>query len=121
MIFGIKTMDRKSSMLTSEFKNDLDQGLPKVLSNNLMQMARKHPVSGLIEITTKLVWEEPKFVQILECGPVYKKRYIFKVVVNGNDYQPTIASGTKKEARATAATVALQEMGFLKKDPNNPL
>ena len=103
------------------FKNDLDQGLPKVFMETLMHMARKHPVSGLIEITTKLLWEEPKFVQIVECGPVYKKRYIFKVVVNGNEYQPTIASGPKKKARANAATFALQEMGFLKKDPNNPL
>ena len=103
------------------FKNDLDQGIPKVLMNTLMHMARKHPVSGLIEITTKLVWDEPKFVQILEFVQENKKRYIFKVVVNGNEYQPTIASGPKKEARANAATFALQEMGFLKKDPNNPL
>lgn len=84
-------------------------------------MTDRNPVVGLMKIATKLIWESPKYVQVLECGPTHKKMYIFKVVANGNEYQPTIASVTKKEARANAATFALQEMGFLKKDPNNPL
>ena len=111
--------DRKGAMLTNKFYNDW--GPPKFLSNTLMQIAKKQPVSGLMEIATKLIWESPKYVKVLECGPGYEKKYLFKVVVNGNDYQPTIASDTKREARANAATLALQEMGFLKKDPNNPL
>ena len=84
-------------------------------------MAKKHPVSGLVEIAAKLHWEYPKFVKIFDCGPENRKKYIFKVIVNGKEYQSTIASDSQKDAKANAATIALREMGFLKKDPNNPL
>lgn len=108
-------------------------------------ISAKHPVSGLMELATKRRWGPPNFVQALECGPSHKKQYIFKVgsqrlweemqdkpatstnflcfqvTVNGVDYQPTIASENKKKAKADAATVALQELGLLPKDPNNPL
>lgn len=84
-------------------------------------LSHKHPVSGLMELATKRKWGPPNFVQIFECGPPHKKQYIFKVTVNGTDYQPSIASDNKKKAKADAATVALQEIGLLPKDPNNPL
>ena len=74
-----------------------------------------------MELATKRKWGPPNFVQIFECGPPHKKQYIFKVTVNGTDYQPSIASDNKKKAKADAATVALQEIGLLPKDPNNPL
>ena len=41
--------------------------------------------------------------------------------VNGVDYQPTIASDNKKKAKLNAALVALQDLGLMPKDPNNPL
>ena len=63
----------------------------------------------------------PQFVQIFDCGPAHKKQYIFKVVVNGQDFQPTVASDNKKKAKADAATAALQQLGLLPIDPNNPL
>lgn len=44
-----------------------------------------------------------------------------QVVVNGETYQPSIASENKKKAKSDAATAALQQMGLLEKDPNNPL
>jgi hypothetical protein len=44
-----------------------------------------------------------------------------QVVVNGVDYQPSIASDNKKKAKSDAATLALREFGLLPKDPNNPL
>ena len=84
-------------------------------------LSHKHPVSGLMELATKRKWGPPNFVQIFDCGPPHKKQYIFKVTVNGQDFQPTIASENKKKAKADAATVCLQEMGLLPKDPNNPL
>jgi hypothetical protein len=46
---------------------------------------------------------------------------IFQCTVNGVDYQPTIASDNKKQAKANAAIVALQELGMMAKDKNNPL
>ena len=45
----------------------------------------------------------------------------FQCTVNGIDYQPTIASETKKIAKSNAAALALQELGLMAKDPNNPL
>ncbi|CAB4066218.1 SON [Lepeophtheirus salmonis] len=63
----------------------------------------------------------PNFVQAFECGPPHKKQYIYKVTVNGMEYQPTVACENKKKAKSDAATFALQEMGLLPKDPNNPL
>ena len=46
---------------------------------------------------------------------------LLQVVVNGESYQPSIASDNKKKAKADAATAALQQMGLLERDPNNPL
>ena len=60
-------------------------------------------------------------MQIFDRGPAHKKQYIFKVVVNGQDFQPTVASDNKKKAKADAATAALQQLGLLPIDPNNPL
>ena len=42
-------------------------------------------------------------------------------MVNGQDFQPTVASDNKKKAKADAATAALQQLGLLPIDPNNPL
>lgn len=39
----------------------------------------KHPVSALIEVSTKRRWGQPNFVQAFEVGPSHKKQYIFKV------------------------------------------
>ena len=66
-------------------------------------------------------WGTPQFAQIFDYGPAHKKQYIFKVVVNGQDFQPTVASDNKKKAKADAATAALQQLGLLPIDPNNPL
>ena len=74
-----------------------------------------------MELSTKRKWGPPNFVQLFDVGPPHKKQYIFKVVVNGVDYQPTVASDNKKKAKADAATVCLIKMGLLEKDPNNPL
>ena len=45
----------------------------------------------------------------------------FQANVNGHAFQPAIAVDSKKDAKANAAWFALQEMGFVKKDPGNPL
>ena len=60
-------------------------------------------------------------MQIFDCGPAHKKQYIFKVVVDGQDLLHTVASDNKKKAKADAATAALQQLGLLPIDPNNPL
>lgn len=41
--------------------------------------------------------------------------------MGGMEFQPTIAVDEKKDAKANAAWKVLQELGFLKPDPSNPL
>ena len=42
-------------------------------------------------------------------------------IFNGKDYQPTVPNEIKKTAKVNAAKFALQELGLISKDPNNPL
>ena len=118
-------MDKKGFMAAEEDlkkrRRDNAGGADSLTLTACKDLSHKHPVSGLMELSTKRKWGPPNFVQIFDCGPPHKKQYIFKVTVNGEDFQPTIASENKKKAKADAATVALQEMGLLPKDPNNPL
>lgn len=74
-------------------------------------MLGKHPVSALMELCNKKRWTPPEFVMVHHSGPDHRKNFLFKVVVNGADYQPQSASPNKKHAKAMAATVALQAMG----------
>ena len=50
-----------------------------------------------------------------------KRQFIFKVSLNGKEYQPTVPTTLKKAAKANAAKFTLVELGLIKKDPNNPL
>ena len=59
--------------------------------------------------------------QIFFAWPIQRTNINFQCTVNGIDYQPTIASETKKIAKSNAAALALQELGLMAKDPNNPL
>ena len=52
---------------------------------------------------------------------VMKCPRLFQCVVGGMEFQPTIAVDEKKDAKANAAWKVLQELGFLKPDPSNPL
>ncbi|XP_041638277.1 protein SON isoform X2 [Cheilinus undulatus] len=72
---------------------------------------RKHPVSALIELCNKRRIMQPDFVMVHHSGPDHRKNFLFKVTVNGVDYQPQTASPNKKHAKAMAATVALQALG----------
>jgi len=83
-------------------------------------LSAKHPVSALVELCNKRKWLPPDFNLIHDSGPDHRKNFLFKVHVNGVDYQPTIASLNKKHARAQAATVCLQSMGLLPRDVEIP-
>uniref|UniRef100_A0A182M9T6 G-patch domain-containing protein n=1 Tax=Anopheles culicifacies TaxID=139723 RepID=A0A182M9T6_9DIPT len=73
----------------------------------------KHPVSILCEYATKHKWNPPMYELVHESGPGHAKNFIFKVLVNGLEYQPAIANNTKKEAKATAAKFCLQQLGVM--------
>lgn len=112
----------------------------------LTHLSEMHPTSALHELCQRLGWPAPTMVEAFGCGPPTMRMSIFKVTkkllicldsriqfffclslfiyqatVNGNSYQPTIAVMEKKDAKANAAWLALQELGFVKKDPANPL
>ena len=44
-----------------------------------------------------------------------------QVTVNGCEYQPTVAVDNKKKAKMHSAMAALQQMGLIAKDPDNPV
>lgn len=101
-----------------DFKTDrkglVAEGEKTQKSGNIVVMKDllgKHPVSALMEMCNKKKWPQPEFVMVHHSGPDHRKNFLFKVVVNGIDYQPQSASPNKKHAKAMAATVALQAMG----------
>ncbi|XP_053685141.1 protein Son [Sabethes cyaneus] len=73
----------------------------------------KHPVSILGEYCSKRKWLPPRYDLVHESGPGHAKNFVFKVIVNGLEYQPAITNNTKKEAKATAAKFCLQQLGIL--------
>ncbi|XP_077488003.1 uncharacterized protein LOC144098921 isoform X2 [Amblyomma americanum] len=73
----------------------------------------KHPVSALTELCIKSRWGPPEFTLAEESGPDHKKTFLFKVKVNGREYQPREPSANKKHARAQAAMLCLQETGVI--------
>ncbi|XP_077370606.1 SON DNA and RNA binding protein b isoform X2 [Festucalex cinctus] len=99
-------VDRKGLVAEGEKPQKPTGGL--VVTKDLMG---KHPVSALIELCTKKRMTQPDFVMVHHSGPDHRKNFLFKVTVNGADYQPQTASPNKKHAKAMAATVALQALG----------
>ncbi|XP_029459406.1 protein SON isoform X2 [Rhinatrema bivittatum] len=82
----------------------------------MKDLSGKHPISALMEICNKRKWSPPEFVLVHDRGPDHRRHFLFKVMVNGSEYQPSLASPNKKLARATTATVALQAMGLVPRD-----
>ncbi|KAM4602121.1 uncharacterized protein sonb [Polymixia lowei] len=99
-------IDRKGLVAEGEKPQKQTGGL--VVTKDLMG---KHPVSALIELCNKRRIMQPDFVMVHHSGPDHRKNFLFKVTVNGVDYQPQTASPNKKHAKAMAATVALQALG----------
>ncbi|XP_066142273.1 protein Son [Euwallacea fornicatus] len=73
----------------------------------------KHPVSLLGEYASKRKLGAPQYLLDFECGPDHKKNFLFKVILDGVEYKPNVASANKKEAKATAATLALKSIGLM--------
>ena len=66
-----------------------------------------------MELCNRRKWGAPSFDLVHESGPAHKKNFLFKVKVNNMEYQSTITSTNKKQAKAQAATVCLQELGLV--------
>ncbi|XP_023817247.1 protein SON isoform X2 [Oryzias latipes] len=104
-------VDRKGLVAEGEKPQKQTGGL--VVTKDLMG---KHPVSALIELCNKRRIVQPDFVLVHHSGPDHRKNFLFKVTVDGVDFQPQTASPNKKHAKAMAATVALQALGEVSAD-----
>lgn len=114
--------DKKGLMAAEEGPNPKRAGSGGVVTMTACKdLSGKHPISALTELCSKRRWGPPIFTQAFECGPPHKKQYVFKVNVNGQDYQPTVAVDNKKKAKSNAAMACLQQMGLVPKDPDNPV
>ncbi|XP_048459080.1 protein SON isoform X2 [Rhincodon typus] len=82
----------------------------------MKDLSGKHPVSALMEICNKRKWPPPDFLMVHDSGPDHCKHFLFKVMINGTEYKPSLPSPNKKHAKASAATIALQAMGLVPKD-----
>uniref|UniRef100_H3DAE7 SON DNA binding protein n=1 Tax=Tetraodon nigroviridis TaxID=99883 RepID=H3DAE7_TETNG len=84
-------VDRKGLVAEGEKAQKQTGGL--VVTKDLMG---KHPVSALIELCNKQRILQPEFVMVHHSGPDHRKNFLFKVTVNGVDYQPQAPSPNKK-------------------------
>lgn len=110
LVLDIK-MDKKG--LTSS-----DESVRRLQSHHPVakDLSGKHPVSALVELCSKRRWGPPEFTLIHDSGPDHKKNFLFKVKVNGVEYQPAVASPNKKHAKAQSATICLQQFGLVPKE-----
>eukprot|EP00118_Oscarella_pearsei_P011763 m.81648 g.81648 ORF g.81648 m.81648 type:complete len:627 (+) comp36241_c0_seq2:202-2082(+) len=82
------------------------------LATSQLHMEGRHPVSVLMEIATQLQWVPPCF-ELVKCdGPPHARQFLFKVTVNGSQFEAKAPACTKKEAKAKAALAALQGLGI---------
>uniref|UniRef100_H3AZY3 SON DNA and RNA binding protein n=1 Tax=Latimeria chalumnae TaxID=7897 RepID=H3AZY3_LATCH len=112
IVVDFKT-DRRKCLVAEGEKTQKKSGNLTVMKD----LSGKHPVSALMEICNKKKWSPPEFLLVHDSGPDHNKaNFIFQVLLNGIEYQPSLASPNKKHAKAIAATIALQAMGFVPKD-----
>jgi len=76
----------------------------------------KHPVSALAEYCSKRKWPLPDYSLVFDQGPAHHKQFLFKVLVNGTEFQPAVVCGNKKQAKAQAAIFALKGLGLIPED-----
>ncbi|XP_071994793.1 protein SON isoform X2 [Engystomops pustulosus] len=82
----------------------------------MKDLSGKHPISALMELCNKKKWSPPEFELVDDTGPEHRKRFLFRVTVNGVLCQPSQPSVNKKLAKAHAAAAALQALGALPKE-----
>ncbi|XP_044740119.1 protein Son [Chrysoperla carnea] len=105
-------LDKKGLVADEEIKGKRPPQKEKKIIP-IKSLEGKHPVSLLGEYACKRKLGVPQYELCFECGPSHKKNFLFKVKINGVEYQPSVASPNKKQAKADAATVCLQQLGIL--------
>lgn len=100
-------------------RKGLSAGKEKVAKKGttaVMDLQGKHPVSALAEYCSKRKWPLPDYSLVFDQGPAHHKQFLFKVLVNGTEFQPAVVCGNKKQAKAQAAIFALKGLGLIPED-----
>ncbi|KAL1505795.1 hypothetical protein ABEB36_005274 [Hypothenemus hampei] len=103
-------LDKKGLVANEEQSKNKKKAKNTQITKSLLG---KHPVSLLGEFASKKKLGAPEYILDFECGPDHKKNFLFKVILNGVEYKPNVASANKKEAKANAASVALKQIGLI--------
>uniref|UniRef100_A0A1I7XRN3 Protein SON n=1 Tax=Heterorhabditis bacteriophora TaxID=37862 RepID=A0A1I7XRN3_HETBA len=114
------TLDVKSDRKGLLAREDLTPIYSKAIKSAAPDVAGKHPVSLVMELCAKRKWAAPVFT-CMESGPPNQRVFLWKVVVNGTEYQPISASRSKKDAKSVACQVVLQSLGLVPRDSNLPV
>uniref|UniRef100_A0AC35FRB0 G-patch domain-containing protein n=1 Tax=Panagrolaimus sp. PS1159 TaxID=55785 RepID=A0AC35FRB0_9BILA len=72
----------------------------------------KNPVSLVMEYTSRHRLQPPTFTCI-ESGPSTARRFLWKVTIDGVEYQPSMPSTNKKAGKAQVCVVVLQSLGLI--------
>ncbi|VDK89397.1 unnamed protein product, partial [Onchocerca ochengi] len=118
LVLDIKS-DRKGLVATEELPES-KKSCPNSGKNIAGTTFGKHPVSILMELCSKKRWHAPQFT-CLESGPSNNRRFLWKVVINSVEYQPSVPSTNKKTGKAQACQVVLQSLGLVPRDPSLPV
>lgn len=109
--------DRKGLLTEEDFPARSNISMKNVVATDL---SGKHPVSLVMELCTKRRWNPPIF-NCLETGPPNNREFLWKVIINGIEYQPAIASRNKKDGKMVACQVVLQSLGLVPRDASLPV
>uniref|UniRef100_A0AC34F536 G-patch domain-containing protein n=1 Tax=Panagrolaimus sp. ES5 TaxID=591445 RepID=A0AC34F536_9BILA len=72
----------------------------------------KNPVSLVMEYTSRHRLQPPTFTCI-ESGPSTARRFLWKVTIDGVEYEPSMPSTNKKAGKAQVCAVVLQSLGLI--------
>uniref|UniRef100_A0A1I8J3G4 G-patch domain-containing protein n=1 Tax=Macrostomum lignano TaxID=282301 RepID=A0A1I8J3G4_9PLAT len=86
-----------------------------VSGTSLEHLDGKHPISALLEAARRRRLPEPQFRLVHHSGPAHSPCFVFCVQIGSTEYQPTRPCRNKKDAKACAATFALQQLGIVPK------
>ncbi|KAL3122589.1 hypothetical protein niasHT_003125 [Heterodera trifolii] len=78
---------------------------------SVLDSAGKNPVSVLMEQCARHRWRNPDF-SCAESGPHNNRRYLWKAVLNGVEYAPSLPSSNKKAGKAQVCMVILEALGL---------
>lgn len=91
------------------FFSEYLERIPK--RESVLDPTGKNPVSVLMEVCSRNRWMNPEFI-CDEMGPHNNRRYLWKAILNGVEYSPSLPSSNKKAGKAQVCMVVLEALGF---------